>query len=72
MLEQVGVKSPGEVVIILLREGKGNEWFLMITLVIVKHTWLGLGDPFAPHAVSVPFDSARLQEEEEMAVPATR
>lgn len=44
----------------------------MITLVIVKHTWPGLGDPFAPRAVSMPFDSARLQEEEEMAVPATR
>lgn len=92
MSEQVGVKSPEEVVIILLREGKGNEWFLMVTrstkkirfweglltdseeqylTVIVKHTWPGLGDPVAPRAVSVSFDSARLQEEEEMAVPTT-
>lgn len=92
MSEEVGVKSPEEVVIIPLREGKGNECFLMVAqstkkirfweglltdseeqylTVIVKHTWPGLGDPFAPRAVSVSFDSARLQEEEEMAVPAT-
>lgn len=43
MLEQVGVKSPEEVVIILLREGKGNEWFLMVTQSTKKiRFWEGL------------------------------
>ena len=37
---------------------------------IVKHIWLGLS-PFALCMVSVPFDWARLQEEEEMAVLTT-